>query len=256
MTESDPNISRRGFGLGVATVGAAVGLAGATAGSAQAQSGSDIQDRIAPDARIDVHPLERLATLHTTIALGGRVYPLKMVGARVCKKINISHDQEKDRVTYNLESVVTIFHEDDSALGPATVVQDPTITGTGFTHLSKQSDGRYGFPGLSYFNQHLIFMVGGRYFYYPRAWQVVAAVNSWPPEGSQYHHLEEDTPIFDYVTGEPNVARKGASTITIGRKPTRAEHDYWMKKYDEAVAKVKALPSSRLQPNPKTPAQG
>ena len=71
----------------------------------------------------------------------------------------------------------------------------------------------------------------------------------------QYHHLEEDTPIFDYITGTPNVARKGISTIDILDRLTKKEEEQIRYEYAQEVELVNNLPQNRMTPSEFTPGQ-
>jgi hypothetical protein len=197
----------------------------------------------------------RKARLYTEITVDGKKFDFEAAGARSCSAQPGAFRQGRDTVVFNLTCALTYFATDDTPLGPVRIVQDPRIVNRGWIYLRRNKNNQFELPALNVFNQHLIFHVGDRYFYYPRAWQVQSAISAWPPEYHQYHHLEEDTPIFDFITREPNVARKGISTISIeGRLTPEEEQQIWAD-HNREVELIKQLPASKMSPENLTPAQ-
>ncbi|MHB8464790.1 MAG: hypothetical protein ACYDH6_24640 [Acidimicrobiales bacterium] len=205
--------------------------------------------------RITFGPETRRARLFTEIIVDGETFNIEAVGKRGCSTNTVAFDEARTTVTYGLECSATYFGAENSPLGPIHIVQDPRIVNRGWILLKRNAEGEFDLPALSFFNQHLIFHVGDRWYFYPAAWQVVSAITQWPPEGHQYHHLEPDTPIFDFVTREPNVARKGISTIWI-EGPLEEDEN---RRYDELIARelklIDELPASKMSPEDLTPSQ-
>lgn len=205
--------------------------------------------------QIKFGPEIRSARLYTEISVNDKKFSFDAVGARGCGVTGSEVVNARGTLVFNLTCDLTYFAADDTPLGPIRIVQDPRIQTKGWIHLRRNQEGKYELPGLSYFNQHLIFHIGDRFFYYPRAWQVVSAITTWPPEYHQYHHLEPDTPIFDFLTGEPNVARKGISTISIEGSLTADEEKRVRTEYEKEIEVINALPASKMGPENLTPLQ-
>lgn len=206
-------------------------------------------------SNIKFGPEIRRAKLYTEFTFGGKQIGFEAAGARGCAVESSAFQKGRETLVYNLSCSLTYFAAEDTPVGPVRIIQDPRIENKGWIYLRRNQNGDFELPALSFFHQHLIFHVGDRFFYYPRAWQVEAAITKWPPEYHQYHHLEEDTPIFDFVTREPNVARKGISTISIeGRLSPEEEKQIW-ERHDREVALIQRLPASKMSPEDLTPAQ-
>jgi len=201
-----------------------------------------------PSEHIVFGPEARKARLYTEIFVAGNKYVFEAGGSRFCSTNSSEFRADRGTLVYNLTCSVTYFAADDTPLGPIRIVQDPRIENRGWIYLRRNKEGHYELPGLSFFNQHLIFHVGDRFFYYPRAWQVVSAILDWPPEYHQYHHLEEDTPIFDFITGEPNVARKGVSTISIEGRFTPDEERRVLEANERELEIIRKLPAHKMSP--------
>jgi hypothetical protein len=207
--------------------------------------------------QLDIQPgteSRRKAHLFTEIKVDGKSIGIDAVGVRGCTPEDVVYERSRETAVVNLSCSLTYFHNANTELGPVTVVQDPRIENRGYIYLRRGQKNDFGLPGLSLFNQHLIFHVGDRFFYYPRAWQVVSALTAWPPEGHQYHHLEPDTPIFDFVTGEPNAARKGVSVIDIEGPLDDAEAKRLRAAMEKEHRLIMDLPGSKMAPEKATPA--
>jgi hypothetical protein len=201
-------------------------------------------------------PETRSARLYTELSVNGQKITIDAVGARGCGVNSLNFQEARGTLIFNLACDLTYFAADDTPVGPVRIFQDPRIENKGWIFLRRNHKGEFELPALSFFNQHLIFRVGENYFYYPRAWQVVSAITAWPPEYHQYHHLEEDTPIFDFLTGTPNVARKGISTISIEGRLAPEEEKRIRDEVAKEIELVNRLPASKMTPENLTPAQG
>ena len=164
-------------------------------------------------------------------------------------------DDRRSTLAYNLSCSLTWFEAEHNELGPVRIFQDPRIENKGWIYVRRARDGQYETPALSYFNQHLVFHIGEDYFYYPRAWQVVASITQWPPEYHQYHHLEDRTPVFDLLTRRPNVAIKGVSTISILGPLKPDEETRIQVACRTEIERFQSLPSTMMSPLDLTPAQ-
>jgi hypothetical protein len=200
------------------------------------------------NAAVKFGPEARSAQLYTEFTIGGARHVIVAYGARSCQPTNVGFAEAQGTEVYSLECDLTYFGIDDSPLGPIRIFQDPRIANLGWIYLRRDQNNNYVFPALSYFNQHLIFHIGGRYFYYPRAWQVVSAITQWPPEYNQYHHLEKDTPVFDLITRQPNVARKGVSTISINGPLAPDEETRIRSIVADEIQAFNNLPASKMSP--------
>lgn len=190
----------------------------------------------------------RAARLYTEFTVGGRTISIEARGARSCSPNAAVLDGSRSTLAYELTCDLTYFHAAESPVGPVTVIDDPRREIVGRILLRRNREGRFNLPGLNYFNQYLIFHVGEHFFYYPSPWQVVSPLTAWPPEYHQYHHLEDDTPIFDFNTREPNVARKGVSTISIeGPLSEKEEHEI-RRRHAEEVEVIRRQPGYRVPP--------
>ncbi len=198
----------------------------------------------------------RRAELYSEVFIGGKKFSFNAKGARSCATIQLDFNKARGTEIFSLQCDLTYFAAEHPELGTIKIIQDPRITTKGWIVLRRNEDQEYQLPGLSFFNQHLVFHIGDNFYYYPAAWQVVSAILAWPPEFHQYHHLEEDTPIFDFITGEPNVARKGISTISIQDQLSDEEEKAIRDDFAREVALINSLPTSKLSPIDKTPAQG
>lgn len=191
----------------------------------------------------------RHAELYTEIYVGDQKFDfVSTLGARSCSTNALTLDQARGSLVYSLACDLTYFHVKDSPLGPITIIDDPRREITGSIILRRTGRKDFQLPGLSYFNQYLIFHVGDSFFYYPSPWQVVSAITEWPPEGHQYHHLEDNTPIFDFNTRQPNVARKGISTIKILHTPSSDQEAEIREAHAREVEIVKQQPGYRVPP--------
>lgn len=198
---------------------------------------------------IKLQPEIRLAKLYTEITVAGKKHDFVALGARSCTPTSFSgFDKQRGTIGYELACDLTYFAADDTSLGPVRIVQDPRIETKGRILFRRGPKGEFGFPALNYFNQHLIFHVGDQFFYYPRVWRVVSSITQWPPEYHQYHHLDEDTPIFDFLTGAPNVARKGVSTISIEGRPSPEQEKRIRSEFAREIALINKLPASKMAP--------
>lgn len=197
----------------------------------------------------------RSANLYTEISVGGREFTIKANGARSCSTNAFGVSEARTTGVFSLTCDLTYFAADHPELGSVKIIQDPRIETKGWIFLRRSENGDFELPGLSYFNQHLIFHIGDNFFYYPRAWQVVSAITAWPPEFHQYHHLEDDTPIFDFVSKEPNVARKGISTISIESELSPEEEKAIRADFAREVKLIKSMPASKMSPEDLTPGQ-
>jgi hypothetical protein len=205
--------------------------------------------------RVPFGPETREAELYTQFQIGGKHFDFSAFGARGCSALSSEVDQARGTLQVNLECSLTWFETDHKVLGPIRIFQDPRITNKGWILARRDKDGQYVVPALSYFNQHLIFHIGDEYLYYPRAWQVVSAIDVWPPEFYQYHHLEDKTPVFDLITKKPNVAVKGISTISIKGKLDPAREADIRARCDAEIERFNKLPASKMSPENLTPAQ-
>lgn len=228
------------------------GLLGERSG---AEKGQEILSAARDPRNIRFGPEIRRARLFTEITVGGKTFDIEAAGARSCSTKNLSFSRERTTNVFGLTCDLTFFAADNTPLGPVRIIQDPRIETKGWIILRRNEKGEFELPGLSFFNQHLIFHVGDKFFYYPRAWQVVSAITAWPPEFHQYHHLEDDTPIFDFLTKQPNVARKGVSTISIEGPLTADEERQIREEHAREIETVKALPASKMKPEDLTPGQ-
>ena len=165
--------------------------------------------------KVTFGPETRSARLYTEIIVDGKRFSFEAAGAGGCSVNSLNLNNSRGSLVYNLACDLTYFHSSDTPLGEVTIIDDPRRPILGSIILRRNQEGQFELPGLSFFNQYLIFHIGDKFFYYPSPWQVISALLAWPPEYHQYHHLEEDTPIFDFNTRTPNVARKGISTISI-----------------------------------------
>ncbi len=208
-----------------------------------------------PLAKFALGPEVRAAQLYTEFTIGGKDFTVEAAGARSCSAQQFRFERARGTGVYSLVCDLTYFAADHRELGPVRVFQDPRIENYGWIYVRRNKRGDFEAPALSYFNQYLVFHVGEDYFYYPRAWQVVSAINQWPPEYYQYHHLEPRTPVFDLLTREPNVATKGISTISIQGKVPARDLKRIRAELEEEIAKFNELPSSKLHPERLTPAQ-
>lgn len=209
----------------------------------------DLQDRLDFDPKLIPAGREiRAAHLYTEFTVGGRTIGVEARGARSCTPQSVALDRSRSTVAYELTCDLTYFHAPDSPVGPVTVIDDPRREITGRILLRRKEKGLFGLPGLNYFNQYLIFHVGEHFFYYPSPWQVVSPLTAWPPEGHQYHHLEDDTPIFDFNTREPNVARKGISTISIEGPLSEKEEAAIRERHAQEVEVIRKQPGYRVPP--------
>jgi hypothetical protein len=182
----------------------------------------------------------RKAELYSEFTIGKKKFSVHLVGARGCSTEILAYSSPRTTLVYNLVCDLTFFSGDHPELGPITIIDDPRRKIVGQIFLRRTSPNSFRLPGLSYFNQYLVFNIGKHFFYYPSPWQVVSAISHWPPEYHQYHHLEEDTPLYDFNTREPNVARKGVSTISILGPLTPAEEQDVRAAHARHVEKVKA----------------
>lgn len=190
----------------------------------------------------------RKASLYTEFTIQGQTFVVQAAGARSCDPTDLVFSQARNTIVYNLTCDLTFFHTDNSPVGPVTIIDDPRRQIVGSILLTRSREGNFDLPGLSYFDQFLIFHVGDRFFYYPSPWQVVSALTAWPPEYHQYHHLEDDTPIFDFNTREPNVARKGISTISIEGPLTDKEERSIRDAHAAEVKVIQAQPGYKIPP--------
>jgi hypothetical protein len=200
---------------------------------------------VSPDVQrsISLEPEVRRAHLFTEFTIDGNRIAVEALGARGCQVDTVSVRDQQGTVVYGLRCSLTYFAADDTPVGPVRIVQDPRIDEPGYIYLRRSERGDFVFPALSYFNQH-------------RAWQVVSSITQWPPEYHQYHHLEPDTPVFDLLSGEPNVARKGVSTVSIqGPLDPEEEKAIWAD-FRREQELILSLPGTIMAPQPLTPAQG
>jgi hypothetical protein len=204
---------------------------------------------------ISLGPETRAAELYTEFEIGGRQFSFTALGARGCAVQSAEIDRTRTTLKYNLQCSLTWFETEHKELGPVRIFQDPRIENKGWIYARRNREGGYDTPALSYFNQHLVFHVGEKYLYYPRAWQVVSAITQWPPEYHQYHHLEERTPVFDLLTRRPNVAVKGVSTISILGPLASGEEARIQEACKAEIEKFQQLPATKLSPLDLTPAQ-
>jgi hypothetical protein len=248
---SDIDDRLREFGGGLRSI-----LEGFLGTSRDDVSEKTLSDLFDPSSHITFGPETRRARLFTEFTVGGQQFSFEALGKRGCSTNSVEFRVQRGTQVYNLTCSSTFFAADNTPLGPVRIVQDPRIVNRGWIFLRRNRKGQFVLPGLSFFNQHLIFHVGDRFLYYPRAWQVVSAITEWPPEFFQYHHLEEDTPVFDFITKEPNVARKGISTISIEDKLTPEEEKRMQLEEERELAIIRELPASKMSPEDLTPAQG
>lgn len=206
-----------------------------------------VKTQLLSPTNINFAPEIRKARLYTEFTIDGEKFEIELYGTRSCDPTAERFAKGRDTKVVDLTCDLTYFANEDTPLGSMKVIQDPRFVTKGWIYLNRTKEGRYQLPGLSYFNQHSIFHIGDRFFYYPRAWQVVSPILAWPPEYSQYHHLEEDTPVFDYLTGEPDVARKGISTISIEGEFTPEEEAKIRAEFAKELEVIKALPPSKME---------
>lgn len=199
-------------------------------------------------ARVAFGPEIRAAELYTEFTIGGKQHQLTLKGARSCANKQLSLNSARGTLVYNLQCDLTYFHTPDSDFGPVTIVDDPRRTIEGQILLRRNSSKDYELPALSYFNQYLIFNLGRYFFYYPSPWQVVASITAWPPEYHQYHHLQDDTPVYDFNTREPNVARKGISTISILGPLSPEEESKIRTEHAKQIEIIKQQPGYKVAP--------
>lgn len=191
----------------------------------------------------------RKASLYSEFTIGGKTISFDAVaGARSCSTTSLGLDRSRSTLVYSLQCDLTYFHAPDSEVGPITIIDDPRRPILGKILLRRTEDGSFQLPALSYFNQYLVFNIGKYFFYYPSPWQVVSSITAWPPEFHQYHHLQDDTPVYDFNTREPNVARKGISTISILGKLTPAEEKSIREAHAKQVALIKRQPGFKVAP--------
>lgn len=211
-----------------------------------------VREAVLAEARdpraIKLGPEIRKARLFTEFTVGGKTFAVTALGARSCSPAAAVRDARRETRVFQLSCDLTFFHAAESPLGPVTVIDDPRREITGEIILRRNRRGRIELPGINYFNQYLIFHVGERFLYYPSPWQVVSALTAWPPEYHQYHHLEFDTPIFDFNTREPNVARKGISTISIEGPLSQKEEQQIREAHKREVEIVSRQPGYRIPP--------
>lgn len=207
-------------------------------------------------------PEIRRARLYTEFYIEGEKIAFEALGARSCSVNSAAFSAQRGTQLYNLACSLTWFATETSPLGPVRIFQDPRIENLGWIYLrrneadsGKRDVSVFQLPALSYFNQHLIFHIGDRWLYYPRAWQVVASITRWPPEHHQYHHLEDKTPVFDLITKEPNVAIKGISTISIEGPLNSDEEAQIVAACEHEIEEFRKLPGTIMSPDDLTPAQ-
>ena len=209
-----------------------------------------------PIKQIQYGPEARKAQLYTEFEIQGKQFSFTSpVGSRSCTVVRSSQVKSRGTLVFTLACDLTWFEGEHKELGPVRIFQDPRIENTGWIFARRDKAGKAIGPFLSYFNQHLIFHIGNNWLYYPRAWQVVSSITSWPPEYHQYHHLEDRTPVFDLITRTPNVATKGISTISILGKLTPAEDKRIRERCKAEIDEFNRLPASKMAPERLTPAQ-
>lgn len=210
---------------------------------------NELRSRTSID-KIDFGPEIRRAQLFTELLVGeSRVEISSVLGARSCSTVDLSYSRTRGTLIYNLQCDLTYFHAPETALGPVTVIDDPRRPIRGQILVRRNQQGRYELPALSYFNQYLVFHVGDRFFYYPAEWQVVAAITEWPPEYHQYHHLENEVPVYDFNSREPDVARKGISTISILDRLSEEEEAEIRAAHDREARLVADQPGFEVPPD-------
>jgi hypothetical protein len=197
----------------------------------------------------------REAELYTEFKIGNQPVNFTATGARSCAVESAEVSSSRKTLQFNLQCSLTWFETEHRTLGPIRIFQDPRIVNKGWILARRSGNGQFETPALSYFNQHLIFHVGEHYLYYPRAWQVVSAITSWPPEYHQYHHLEDKTPVFDLITKKPNAAIKGISVIAIKGKLSEERETEINRRLSEELERFAKLPASKMSPEDLTPSE-
>lgn len=238
-------------------------FSGLRGGLVPEETDSEVLSRARDYRSIGYEPEIRSAKLYSEFEIGGTKYSFDARGARSCKVNSAEFRDERGTIQYNLVCDLSYFSVDHPELGKITIFQDPRVINRGYILLrrnesepTRRDRSIFELPALSYFNQHLIFKMGERYFYYPRAWQVTASITRWPPEYHQYHHLENRTPVFDLITQSPNAAIKGISTISIEGELTSNEENLIRKAHQTAVDEFLDLDETKLMaPEELTPAE-
>ncbi|MBS1914546.1 MAG: hypothetical protein JST22_21355 [Bacteroidetes bacterium] len=200
-----------------------------------------------------------LATLSTTVTVNGTTYSLELLGARSCPEDVAPPPGDNGPAggknpaglggESNVRTVpagIAIFSSANTPLGSVTVFTDPRVSIQGQLTFAVDNQGNLTTPATSSFQQVMVFHVvqpdgSDSWLYGGATWEVTSSVNSFPPANATYTHAAASSGLYDLLTGTPNVATKGTSTIALGRVATAAEESDQLALYNAAVATFNGL---------------